>query len=141
MTQTYYDQDGVPMRDLRIVDRDDRLEVSALLGETLKKSGQERWEVAGRLATITRVPITPRHLNEWAAPSNENRNLPAWLIPALETTCNTHALTEWACGKGGGRCLWGAEATLAMLGSLERRRDRLDGQIADLKTRMKKSGM
>lgn len=119
---------------------DYRAQVAALVAEMLKaadKAGEgDRIEIAARMTRIAGIDVSKYMLDAYASEGRETFNVPLWLIPALESACGSHDLTNWLVGVRGGRLLIGKEALTAELGRLERMRDQAGQRIRELKKRM-----
>lgn len=110
--------------------------VSALVAEILKAADGDRVEIAARMTRIAGVEVSKYMLDAYASEGRQEFNLPLWLVPAFESACDSHDLTNWLVGVRGGRLLIGKEALTAELGRLERVRDQAGQRIRDLKKRM-----
>lgn len=115
---------------------DYRLQVSALVAEILKAAEGDRYELASRMSKLTGMDVSKYMLDAYSSEARETFNLPFWLVPALETVCSTHVLTNWLVGMRGGRLLIGREVLAAELGKLERQRDEASRLIRELKKTM-----
>ena len=112
---------------------DFRAQVSALVGQVLREADGDRHEIAARMSRLTGLDVSKYMLDAYASEGRETFNLPAYLIPALETACTTHVLSTWLAGVRGGRLLIGRETLNAELGKLESQREQLARMIRELK--------
>lgn len=118
---------------------DFRAQVAGLVGEMLqqaKAGGMSREAVAAEIARITGKDMNRATLDGYASEAQDDRNLALWVVPALETVCGSHLLTQWLVGVRGGKLLVGREALNAELGRLERARDEAARKIKALKNVM-----
>jgi hypothetical protein len=75
-------------------------------------------------------------LDAYSSESREDHNLPLYLVPALEVSCESYLLTNWLADVRGGQLLIGREALMAELGRLERSRDVAAQNIKRLKAQL-----
>lgn len=116
---------------------DYRAQVAALVSRILKAAdADDRYEIAARMSRLTGKEISKYMLDGYTSEAREEFNLPLWLVPALETACSTHDLTNWLVATRGGRLLIGREALTADLGRLEKQKIEIDRLIKELKKRM-----
>lgn len=115
---------------------DYRATLSALISELLKAADGDRVEIAARMTRTAGTDVSKYMLDAYASEGRGAFNLPLWLVPALESACGSHDLTNWLVGVRGGRLLIGKDALTAELGRLERLRDQAGQRIRDLKKRM-----
>ncbi len=115
---------------------DFRGQVAHLVSEMLRRAPHDRFDVAARMSRLTGKDVSKNMLDAYASDAREDHNLPFYLIPALETVCESHALTAWLADVRGGRLLIGREALNAELGRLERQRDEAAKRIKQLKNLM-----
>lgn len=115
---------------------DYRAVVAGLIAEVLRASGADRHEIAARCSRLTGKEITKYMLDAYTSEAREEFNPPLWLVPALETACGTHSITNWLVSARGGRLLIGREALTADLGKLERQRIEIEQLIKKLKKQM-----
>lgn len=115
---------------------DYRVTVAHLVGDMLRGAQGDRFDVAAKMSRLTGKDVSKNMLDAYASDAREDHNLPFYLIPALESVCESHALTAWLVDMRGGRLLVGREALNAELGKLERARDEAAKQIKKLKALM-----
>ena len=98
----------------------------------IKEDGRDRRDIADDMNEHLRERIvTARTLTDWGQVGREDRNIPLWMVPALERATRSHALSDWLIRSGGGRALWGANVLRAQLGAMEMERRRLDEKIEE----------
>jgi SpoVK/Ycf46/Vps4 family AAA+-type ATPase len=115
---------------------DYRAVVAGLIAEVLRASGVDRHEIAARCSRLTGKDITKYMLDAYTSEAREEFNPPLWLVPAIESACGTHYITNWLVATRGGRLLIGREALTADLGKLERQRIEIEQLIKKLKKQM-----
>lgn len=116
---------------------DYRLAVAELLKAILDESGfADRYEAAAAMSRLAGKEVTKYMLDAYTAPSREDYNAPAWLMPVAETACRSHRYTAWCAELRGGRLYLGAEALKAEIGRMEHQRDELAKLIRDVKRRL-----
>lgn len=118
---------------------DYRATVAHLLADMLAACGMDRYEVAARASRLAGKDVSKYMLDAYTAPSREEFNLPAWLVPVTEAVCNDHRVTAWLAGVGGGRLYLGADALAAELGRIEQQRDALHDSARVLKDTLRRS--
>lgn len=118
---------------------DYRSVVAGLLGEVLMAAGVDRHEIAARCSRLSGKEVTKYMLDAYTSEAREGFNMPLWLVPALEESCGTHAITNWIVATRGGRLLIGREALTADLGRLERQRIETEKLIRKLKKQLGES--
>jgi hypothetical protein len=116
---------------------DFRSAVSGLCGEILR--GHDRHQVAADASRLTGKDVSKYMLDGYTAESRDDFNLPAYLIPAIETVCASHALTQWLAGIRGGRLLIGREALEAEVGRIEQQRLELSERARAIKDTLRRS--
>jgi hypothetical protein len=104
---------------------DHRVRLSELVGQMIADwraahggDGLDRYDLAARMSRLTDHDVSKPMLDGYTARAREAFNLPYWLVPALETACESTALTEWLAAQRGGRVLWGPAALDAEIGRL-----------------------
>lgn len=117
---------------------DFRGELSALVGEMLAQARggsehRDRWGVAAAMSRLTDHDVSKLMLDGYTSAAREGFNLPFWLVPALETACDSTVLTHWLAGKRGGRVVLGAQTLDAEIGRLEGERERVGERLRELK--------
>jgi len=118
---------------------DFRQVVAGLVGELLEQAaagGMTRHQVAAEVSRLVGREVTKAMLDSYTSTAHENYNAPLWIVPALESVCRGHVLTQWLVGTRGGKLLVGREALNAELGRLERARDEAARKIKALKNVM-----
>lgn len=124
---------------------DHRAELSELVAQMLFSARQrnpacDRFGVAAAMSRLTDHDVSKLMLDGYTSPAREAFNLPLWLVPALETACESTVLTEWLAAKRGGRVLLGVAAIDAEIGriesDLEEQRDQLK-LLRDLRRRVR----
>lgn len=115
---------------------DYRLQVSELVSHVLDETDGDRYEIASRCSRLSGKDVSKYMLDAYSSGAREEYNVPFWLVPVLESACETHEITNWLVGVRGGRLLIGRDALNAELGKLERIREQAGRQIRELKKRM-----
>lgn len=118
---------------------DFRQVVAGLVGDLLEQAaagGMTRHQVAAEASRLTGKEVSKAMLDNYTSVAHETYNIPLWLVPALESVCRGHVLTQWLVGTRGGKLLVGREALNAELGRLERARDEAARKIKALKNVM-----
>lgn len=95
-------------------------QVSELVGELLKATDLDRYEIAARMSRLSGDDVSKNMLDAWASPARADHNLPFYRAALLEEVCASHLLTNWLVTQRGGRVAYGREALDAELGRLER---------------------
>lgn len=95
-------------------------QVSELVGEVLKATDLDRYEVAARMSRLSGDDVSKNMLDAWSSPARADHNLPLYRAALLEEVCASHSLTNWQVNLRGGRVAYGREALDAELGRLER---------------------
>lgn len=124
---------------------DFRASLSGLVGEMLARARladpkKDRWGIAAEMSRLTGHDVSKLMLDGYTAESRDNFNLPLWLVPALETVCDSTDLTCWLAGVRGGRVLLGPEALDAEIGRLrieEQRRAARRRELENLRRRVR----
>lgn len=111
-------------------------QISELVGEILKGSEHDRYEVAARMSRLSGDDVSKHMLDAWSSPARTDHNLPFYRAALLEEVCASHLLTDWQVALRGGRVAYGRDALLAELGRLERTRDESARQARELKRLM-----
>lgn len=111
-------------------------QVSELVGEMLKASDLDRYEIAARMSRLSGDDVSKAMLDAWASPARTDHNLPFYRAALLEEVCASHLLTDWLVARRGGRVAYGRDALLAELGRLERTRDEAARRARELKRAM-----
>jgi hypothetical protein len=119
---------------------DFRAQVAHLVAAVLKDTASDRFALASRASHLAGVEVSKYMLDAYSSEARETFNLPFWLVPAIESACDSYELTNWLVGVRGGRLLVGREVLNAKLGQLERMRDAAGRQIRELKRRMGETG-
>ena len=117
--------------------------VTGLVGEMLKhadRRGKDRWQVAADASRLAGREISKYMLDAYTAPSREEYNAPAWLIPVLEVACECHLYSAWIAEVRGGRFFVGQDALAAELGNVTRERDQLDARARALRDQLRRVG-
>lgn len=104
-----------------------------LAAAKLSDPDMDRPMIAAKVSRLTGKDVSKAMLDGYTAESRDAFNLPLYLVPALETVCNSVALTSWLAGLRGGRLVLGPEAIDAAIGRLQRERGDLDEQLKQLK--------
>lgn len=100
--------------------------------------GLNRHEVACEMSRLTGRDVSKSMLDSYCAPSHDNYNLPAWVVPALETATSSHDFSNWLATTRGGCLLIGAEALDAEIGRLTGQRDRANERLKLLREQQKR---
>lgn len=109
------------------------VQISELVGEMLKATDLDRYEVASRMSRLSGDDVSKAMLDAWSSPARTDHNLPFYRASLLEQVCASHLLTNWLVAQRGGRVAYGRDALLSELGRLERQRDESARQARDLK--------
>ncbi|WP_165681771.1 hypothetical protein [Metapseudomonas otitidis] len=112
------------------------MQVSELVGEMLKASDLDRYEIAALMSRLSGDDVSKAMLDAWSSPARVDHNLPLYRAALLEEVCASHVLTNWLVSLRGGRVAYGRDALLAELGRLERIREEAARQSRELKRRM-----
>lgn len=115
--------------------------VTALVGSMLDeaaRAGKDRYQVAAEASRLAGKEISKYMLDAYSAPSRDEYNVPAWLMPVLETVCHSHAYGIWCAEIRGARLSIGRDAVSAELGRVERQRDELAAQAKALRDQLKR---
>ncbi len=115
---------------------DYRATVCGLVAQMLKEADADRYEIAGRCSRLTGKEVSKYMLDAYTSEAREEFNVPAWLMPALETACSSHLYTTWLAAVRGGRLYLGREAIAADLGRLQKQRLEIDQLIKQLKKQL-----
>jgi len=120
---------------------DYRATVSHLLADMFQRSGLDRYAIAAGASRLAGKDVTRAMLDQYTSEAREEFNAPAWLMPALEAACSSHAFTEWLATQRGGRVLWGDETLHHDLSRLERIREEAEQHIRAIKAAMSQRGV
>jgi hypothetical protein len=93
--------------------------VKDALNDALKGCGLSREVVAEELSRLTGHEISVHQINNWAAPSKEDRPTPLHFLAAITEITGSPALAEAALDGTGYRLLTPEEATYYEIGRLE----------------------
>lgn len=118
---------------------DYRATLAHLIADMLRESGHDRYALAAMTSRLVGKEVSKYMLDAYTAESREEFNLPAYLIPALETACESHAISNWLAGVRGARLMVGRDAVTAEIGRIERQRDELTEQIRAIKARLRRT--
>lgn len=118
---------------------DYRVEVAHELGEVIRESGLDRYEISARVSRLAGRPVSKAMLDGYTAESREEFNVCLALVPVIETVCRSTRLTGWAAAKRGGELLIGRDALAAELGRIEEQRSALSERAALLRDVLKRS--
>jgi hypothetical protein len=123
----------VPEADSAPAGMDYRSQVSGLVGRVLKAACGDRHEVAARASGLTGTSVTKCMLDAYASEARETFNLPFYLVPAIESACESLELSNWLAATRGGRLLVGRDALAGELAKLERQRAQASRRISRLR--------
>lgn len=112
---------------------DYRAPVSGLVGRMLKAAEGDRHEIAARASCLTGTSVTKCMLDAYASEGRETFNLPFYLVPAIESACESLELSNWLATVRGGRLLVGRDALAGELAKLERQRAQATRKIGQLR--------
>lgn len=115
---------------------DFRVQLTALVSHVLHlaaQAGKDRYQVAAEMSRLTGKEVSKYMLDAYSSEAREEFNLPFYLVPALETVCDTHLITDWLVEVRGGRLLIGRESLDAERGRLEKVRDEAARKIREIK--------
>lgn len=116
-----------------LLSSDHRLQVCDLVSAMLRESGfPDRYAAAAQMSRLAGREFSKFMLDAWSAESREDHNIPLYAVPALESACESTALTTWLVGVRGGRALFGREVLNAERGKLEAIRREIAGRIREL---------
>lgn len=115
---------------------DYRATVSRMVSDMLDGAGMERAVVSAECSRLVGKEVSKYMLDAYSSPARADYNAPAYLMPALEAACATHAFSAWIADVRGGQLLIGAEALNAELGRLEQIKHATAVRIRDLKRAM-----
>jgi hypothetical protein len=93
----------------------------------------DRYHVAAMCSRLAGKEVSKAMLDGYTAESRDAFNLPLWLVPALETACNSTALTEWLAAIRGGRLVLGPAALDAEIGRLQGEMEATNDRLKELK--------
>lgn len=117
---------------------DFRQTLSHRLALMLAQSTADRHAIAATASRLAGRDVSKPMLDGYTADSRDTFNLPLWLVPALETACGSHELTEWLAGVRGGRLFFGCEALSAELGRIAQQRQELGDRERQLKEQLRR---
>lgn len=120
---------------------DHRTVIAHLLASMFAASGLDRYAIAAQASRLAGKDVSKTMLDAYTSEAREEHNAPAWLIPALEAACSSHAFTEWLATQRGGRVLWGDETLHHDLSRLERIREEAEQHIRAIKAAMSQRGV
>lgn len=117
---------------------DFRPQVAHLVGEMLDAARHrdprlDRYGVAAEVSRLVGKEVSKSMLDGYTAESREAFNIPFYLVPALETACNSTALSQWLASVRGGRLVLGPEAIDAEIGRLEGEREAISEHLRELR--------
>ena len=117
---------------------DFRTQVSVLVREMIdaakaRDPEMDRSMIAARLTRLTGKDVSKSMLDGYTAESREAFNLPAYLIPALETVCDSTLYSSWLAHVRGGRLVLGPAAIDAEIGRLQSNRSDIDESLKQLR--------
>lgn len=118
---------------------DFRTEVAHELGELIRDSGLDRYEISARVSRLAGRPVSKAMIDGYTSEAREEFNLCLALVPVFEAVCRSTQLTRWAAAKRGGELLIGRDALSAELGRIEEQRAALNERAALLKDVLKRS--
>lgn len=118
---------------------DYRTVVAGLVNKMIDDSGRTRFAIAAATSELAGKEVSKGMLDAYTAKSRDGFNVPAYLIPAIEASCQSHLYSNWLAGIRGGRLLIGRDALLAELGRIERQRDEFAGQARILKDTLRRT--
>lgn len=115
---------------------DYRAAIAHLTAGALKGATGDRFDVSAAMSRLTGHEVSRYMLDAYTSEARDTFNLPFWLVPALEVTCETHALSNWLADVRGARLLVGRESLTAELGKLERIKAEASRKIRELRRLM-----
>lgn len=121
---------------------DYRTFLAELLGEMLegaKRNGKDRWQVAADVSRLAGREVSKYMLDAYTAPSRDEYNVPAWLMPLFEVACGSHAYTAWIANVRGGRFFLGSDALAAELGNVRRQKDELQDRERAIRDQLRRA--
>lgn len=111
-------------------------QVSELVGSILKASPDDRYEIAAQMSRLSGDDVSKNMLDAWSSPGRSEHNIPLYRVPLLEDVCQSHAFTDWLVHMRGGRVAYGREALAAQYGKMQQMKDKLHGEMRELKRLM-----
>lgn len=122
---------------------DFRPQLSHLVAEMLAEAQArdprlDRYEIAARASRYAGKEISKAMLDGYTSESRDNFNLPLWIVPAIESACESILLTDWLARIRGGRVLLGPDALDAEIGRMERMKSDAADQLKQLRDLRKK---
>lgn len=115
--------------------------VTGIVGQMLDAAhrlGKDRYAVAAEVSRLADKEVSKYMLDAYSAPSREEFNAPAWLMPLLEVACETYAYTAWLAGVRGAQLAIGRDALAAELGRVRQERDELAEREHQLRDRLRR---
>lgn len=117
---------------------DYRTQIAHLVSHALDEARRrdpalDRYAIAAVVSRLVGKESSKSMLDGYTAESREAFNLPAYLLPALETACGTTCLSEWLAGIRGGVLVLGAATLDAEIGRVEGEREALNDQLRELR--------
>jgi hypothetical protein len=107
---------------------DYRLVIAKMVHEMLDKAaraGKDRYAVAAEMSRLADKEISKYMLDAYSAPSRDEYNIPAWLMPLLEAACVSHLYSSWLAEIRGGCLMIGRDALAAELGRISSEKNEL----------------
>ena len=118
---------------------DFRTEVAHEVGELIRESGLDRYEVSSRVSRLAGRPISKAMIDGYTSEAREEFNVCLALVPVFEAVCRSTRLTTWLAHKRGGELLIGRDAIAAELGRIEEQASALAERRALLRDVLKRS--
>lgn len=103
-------------------------EIAAVMGDALKASPHDRYEVAARMSRMLGREVSISMLNVYAAESHDYHNISLERAIAFDAATDSYALLNFFAGKRGCRVMVGEDGLLAELGRIRQMRDELAGK-------------
>jgi hypothetical protein len=101
-----------------------------------KLQGMDREEVCAQIARLSNFHITKPTMNNYCAPSAEQRHFPLEALPALTVATGDFRLLELIAEKCGCRILRGDEAVVAELGALAMQEKAIKDRVKNINSRL-----
>lgn len=112
---------------------DYRSTMCELVAAMLREFPGDRYAASAEISRRANRSVSKCMLDGYTSPAREEFNLPAYVIPALENTCNSRLITRFLATSGGGRVVFGPEVIDAEIGRMERQRDELNARIGQMR--------
>jgi len=102
-------------------------------GAKIRDPDLDRPMIAAKLARLTGKDVSKAMLDGYTAESRDAFNVPAYLIPALETVCDSTLYSSWLAHLRGGRLVLGPEAIDAEIGRIQSDLGEMNDRLKELR--------